>query len=238
MNQGTHMNVTGLKQRLILFDLDGTLVDTSTDICWALNALLLELGLNVVSERDVRGWIGNGTPALVEHCLEATGGNKRIRTVDALCRYLDLYEAHIDVGSRLYPGTLRTLGHLRVDGYRLGICTNKPTYLAMKLLTALGIGKFFEVVIGGDAVRLPKPHPQHILETIRSLSPESAGTDHVLMVGDAVNDVLAARAAEVPIALMRYGYSTKPVESLNADWVLSSMAELPGLAARYFSRMR
>jgi len=216
-------------QRIILFDLDGTLVDTCADICWAINALLSELGQRAVPEDAVRLWIGNGVTALVEQCLAATGANKQIRTVDALGRFLDHYEEHLVVSSRLYPGVSRTLSQLAANGFRLGVCTNKPTFLAIRLLNALGIGRVFDAIVGGDAVNLRKPHPEHLCVAIAEIA-EKGRRIRAMMVGDSANDVLAARAAGVPVVVARHGYSQLAPDALKADYVIGSFAELPRIA--------
>jgi len=215
--------------RIILFDLDGTLVDTCADICWAINALLAEIGQRAVPEDTVRSWIGNGVTALVEQCLDATGASKQIRVVDALGRFLDHYEEHLVVNSRLYPGASQTLARLTGDGFRLGVCTNKPTFLATRLLNVLGIGRYFDAVTGGDAVNLRKPHPEHVRAAISEIA-EKGALVRALIVGDSTNDVLAARGAGLPVVVAQYGYSQVSPAALEADYVFGSLAELPKIA--------
>lgn len=213
----------------VLFDLDGTLVDSLPDMTWAMNQLLAELGRKSTTLADMRTWVGDGAGVLVERCLMATGGLTR-SPADAVSRFLTFYRTHAAVETRPFPGVLTALATLRTNGHPLGVCTNKPNDLSRLLLDALDMSRFFSAVVGGDGVPERKPHPGHLLATLKSMGVENR---KVLMVGDSPNDVAAAKAAGIPVAVVEFGYTQVPAASLGADLVISDFADLPQVAADY-----
>ncbi|PKU24822.1 phosphoglycolate phosphatase [Telmatospirillum siberiense] len=213
----------------VLFDLDGTLVDSLPDMTWAMNQLLAELGRKSTSLADMRTWVGDGAGVLVERCLAATGGVPGA-PADAVGRFLAFYRTHAAVETRPFPGVLTTLAALSAAGHPMGVCTNKPNDLSRLLLDALDMSRFFSAVVGGDGVPERKPHPGHLLATLKSMGVENR---KVLMVGDSPNDVAAARAAGVPVVVVGFGYTQVPAETLGADLVISDFADLPRAAAEF-----
>jgi phosphoglycolate phosphatase len=216
-----------MKRSVLVFDLDGTLVDSVPDLSAALNGVLRERGRRAVTAGEVRRMVGDGVAALVERGLAATGDIDGL--ADAQARFLATYEAAPAALSRLYEGVPKTLERLRAAGARLGICTNKPQAATMGVLAGLGIAGCFEAVLGGDAVAARKPDPRHLLAVVERLGATPA---EAAMIGDNENDYAAARGAGIPIILMRYGYLRAPAESLAPDAWLERFAEIPEAVAR------
>jgi phosphoglycolate phosphatase len=212
-----------------LFDLDGTLVDSLPDLAWAMNRLLDEIGRPPVALEDVRRWVGDGASTLVERCLEATGGLPKRPLGEAVSSFLAHYRGHAAVDSRVYPGVVGTLAGLAAAGHPLGVCTNKPTDLSLIVLSELGLDKFFSAVVGGDGVARRKPHPDHILATLTAMGVSGR---EALMVGDSRNDVIAARAAGIPVVVVRFGYAQGAPEALGGDLVIDRYEDLPAAAAK------
>jgi phosphoglycolate phosphatase len=213
---------------LLVFDLDGTLIDSAPDLRAALNLMLRERGLAALSLAQVKQMIGDGAPALVERALAACGAGSREATA-ALPRFLQLYEADAARLTQPYPGVKATLAELRRRGYRTAICTNKPQHATMTVLEELGMLPLFEGVAGGDRFAVKKPDPGHLLGLIAVLGGRPAAT---AMIGDNENDAAAAHAAGLPLVLMRYGYARIDPETLGANALLDDFADLPGALDR------
>jgi phosphoglycolate phosphatase len=213
-------------RRALVLDLDGTLVDSVPDLAACANAVLAERGAAPLGEDEVRHMVGDGIAALVARALAARGLQP---DASAKRRFLDLYLAAPTARTRPYPGVPETLDELRRRGARLAICTNKPEAATRAVLAGTGLLGFFEAVLGGDSLPVRKPDPGHLLGALARLG---ADPGEALMIGDGENDAAAAKAAGVPVVLMRYGYSRVPVESLGADAVLDrfpALLELPML---------
>jgi phosphoglycolate phosphatase len=208
---------------LLIFDLDGTLVDSVPDLRAALNEMLRERGRRRLSSREVKRMVGDGAPMLVARALAASGADPA-EAATALPRFLKIYEANAACLSLPYPGVPGTLRALRRRGYRTAICTNKPQRATIAVLQGLDLLPLFDGVAGGDHFSVRKPHPGHLLGLIAELGAKSEAT---AMIGDNENDASAARAAAVPIVLMRYGYARVDPASLAADALLDNFGELP-----------
>jgi phosphoglycolate phosphatase len=212
--------------KAIVFDLDGTLVDTASDIVAALDALLVEHGRPSVGLDAGRGMIGDGARVLIERGFAATGGPPADMD-GAFRRWLEIYSANIARHSRPYPGVEMTLRELSARGIRLAVCTNKADAPTRLLLDAVGLADYFPVVVGGD-VPHRKPDARHILAALAPCGVEPAES---LMVGDSPNDAMAARAAGLSLVLVDYGYTHIPARDLGADAVISDFARLRELVA-------
>jgi phosphoglycolate phosphatase len=208
----------------VIFDLDGTLVDTAPDLGSALNRLLAEHGRESIGADGIRRMIGDGAAKLVERGFLATGGlpTPLPPLVD---RFLALYEPAIAETSRPFPGVVATLERLGGAGLRLGVCTNKPDAATHRLLDALGLTRHFAAVSGGD-VPARKPDARHLLGVVERLGATPART---LMVGDSLNDVTAARNAGIAVVVVSFGYTATPAAVLGADAVIDDFAELAAL---------
>jgi phosphoglycolate phosphatase len=208
--------------KAIIFDLDGTLVDSARDLQDATNALLAEKGFRPISLDEVKSMIGDGPAKLVERAIAATGGDLA-RLPEFVARFLKIYEANASHHTEAYPGVVDTLANLRRLGLPLAVVTNKPYAATIDILEALDLRIYFEAVIGGDTLPERKPHPAPILMALKRLdvAPEAA-----LMVGDNYHDVQAARAAGVRAFAVTYGYSHKPHAELGADRLIQTMSEL------------
>ena len=217
-----------MKGFLLVFDLDGTLVDSVMDLRAALNEVLRERGHRALSRAEVRHMIGDGVPALVARALAASGADPAEAPM-ALPRFLEIYEANPTQLSRPYPGVPETLATLRRRGYRTAICTNKPQQATLAVMQGLDLLPLFDGIAGGDRFPVRKPHPGHLLQLIAELGarPEASA-----MIGDNENDAAAARSAAVPLVLVRYGYARVEPESLMADALLDHFSELPGALER------
>ena len=207
----------------IVFDLDGTLVDTGPDLTAALNHALGELGRSPVPLAQVRDMVGHGARKLLERGLAATG-EMTTDLIDAgFPLFMDFYRTNICVHSVPYPGVERAMDALATAGARLAVCTNKPQGLSEQLLGALGWTDRFAAIVGADAVPERKPHPDHLLTTIARAGGERASTAYV---GDSIVDVTTAKAADVPVIAVSFGFPDRPVETLGADQIIDNYDEL------------
>lgn len=211
-----------MNRTALLFDLDGTLVDSLPDLQTALNEMLRGFGGRELTAGEVRQMIGDGSRALVTRALGETG--TVVELDRAHSRFLALYEAAPTARSRLYPGVVDTLTALRASGARLAVCTNKPQSGTLGVLQGFGIAGYFDVLLGGDAVSFKKPDPRHLLTAIERLG---ATPGEAVMIGDNEHDYAAARAAGVPVLMVRYGYLRVPAESLAPEAWLDCFADLP-----------
>ena len=210
----------------VVFDLDGTLADTLPDILSALNRVMTEEGLRVVSYAEGRTLVGGGARLLMEQALAATApGPVPEPTIDACyARFLDYYGAEPAVRSRPYPGVVEALTALRDAGCRLGVCTNKPHDLTLAVLAGLGLEGFFgDAVLGGDALAVRKPDARHLRAVIERAGD---GTGASVMVGDSETDVAAARNAAVPVVAVSFGYTALAPAELGADVLIDHFSEL------------
>ena len=212
----------------VVFDLDGTLVDTGPDLTAALNHALGSLGRPAVDAPTVRHLVGHGARALIERGLELSGGGSPGEVAAALPRFLDYYAAHICVGSRPFDGVVAALDALAAAGVRLAICTNKPVALSAALVAELGWTARFAANLGGDSLAVRKPDPAPVLATIAAAGGDARRT---VFVGDSIVDVTAARAARVPVVAVSFGFADRPALELGADHVIDHFdALVPALA--------
>jgi len=208
----------------VIFDLDGTLVDSAPDFLNALNRLFAELGRPAFALAEVRSMMGYGVRVLLEDALGRSGGVPAGQSLESLAeRMIALFFRHHLEQSRLFPGVAPTLAHLREARVRLGLCTNKPQGATLETLERLGLDTYFDAVVGGGESAAMKPHPSHVLAVVERLG---ANREATVLVGDTEIDAAAARAAGLPVVLVRYGYSRVPVDSLEADAVIDEFSGL------------
>ena len=212
--------------RAVLFDLDGTLVDSAPDIARAVDRTLRVLGRPPAGEDKVRNWVGNGAPRLIKRAL--TGEMYGEPEAELYERAFDLFFRHygedLTSHSVLYPGAAELLAVLRQRGLKLACVTNKPERFARPVLKALGIAEPFEVIVGGDTVDTKKPDPAPMLFTLDRLG---VAPEHALMVGDSVIDVEAARNTGTGVVCVPYGYNHGvDVRGFGPDAVIDNLRDL------------
>ena len=212
--------------KLIMIDVDGTLVDSVPDLAYCIDEMMQKLGLQKWGETKVRHWVGNGVPKLVERALTGELEGRPIKEVFDIAYpiFLDLYEDNSAERSYLYDGVREGLDYLKSQRYQLGCVTNKSEQFTHPLLKALGIFNDFKIIISGDTLAKRKPDPMPLLYCAEhfNLKPEEC-----LMLGDSVSDVKAARAAGFDIICMSYGYNHgNDIADENPDLVIDSMSQL------------
>lgn len=208
----------------VVFDLDGTLIDSVGDITDALNAALAKEGLETFSEAELRLMVGGGARVLIERVLNVRGLAENEGLAQRLhASFMGIYKSVSVARTTVYPHGRELLSELRDDGAKLAICTNKPLSITEDVLAKLGLREFFQAVVGGTDELPKKPHPAMLLEALSRLG---STAEQALMIGDSNADVGAARAAGVPVVVVRYGYSRVPVHELGADLVIDSLTEV------------
>lgn len=220
----------------IVFDLDGTLVDTAPDLLRALDFALEHEGLNPPEDHEARNFIGAGARAMIERALAHSRIQFSKEKVDAIFRqFLAYYEDHIADHSRPFPGLEHALERLAAEGALLAVCTNKMERYAVKLLGELGLAGHFAYVAGGDSFAFRKPDPRHLTQTI-----ERAGgnLNHAVLIGDSETDVVTAKAAEIPVIAVSFGYTDIPPAALGADRLIHKYEDLPAAAMDLLIRPR
>ncbi len=208
----------------LIFDLDGTLADTSPDLLGATNAVLAALGRPRLDLDHLRHMVGFGATALITQAMEASGAPVTAEELPPLVEiFLDHYRRHIADGTRLFPRVAETLAELKAAGARLGVLTNKPQDLTDLLLPRLALGGMFASVYGAGKKPYTKPDPRIFHDVVAELF--SGGP--AVMIGDSITDLNTARAAGAPCILMSFGFTPVPAAQLGADMVVDDFAELP-----------
>ena len=208
----------------IVFDLDGTLIDTAPDLVESLNHTIATRDLQPVGYEDLTHLVGQGARVMIQRAFALRGAPLPDEDIPALLDcFIDHYEAGMPGKSRPYPGLVEALERLRAAGFRMAVCTNKMERLALPLVERLELTSYFTAIAGGDTFAFRKPDPAHILATVE----RAGGTpDKVLMIGDSINDILAARNGDIPSIAVDFGYSDVPVEELGASHVIGHFNEL------------
>lgn len=210
---------------LVVFDLDGTLIDSAPDIAAALNAMLADYGREPLPVEDVRRMVGDGVAMLVARAL-AAGEGERADPAEAAQTFMRHYESGATSLTTVFPGAVQALQTLRAAGIPLAVCTNKPARPTADILDTLGLARYFARVIGGDSLPFRKPDPRMLLTLLEAFA---AGPERSLLVGDSEVDAATARAAGVPFVLVKHGYRRGPVEAIDCSAMLENLAELPAL---------
>jgi phosphoglycolate phosphatase len=204
---------------IVIFDLDGTLIDTVPDLIGTLNLVFAQEGLPSVAIDEARSLVGAGIRPLIERALARHGRELPVEEVDEIfARYIRHYQEHIADRSRPFPGLESALDRLRDDGFRLAVCTNKYEVLSVRLLDALGLTTRFAAICGQDTFPMKKPDPQTLHLTIARAGGDPA---RAVMVGDSETDVKLARAAAVPVVGVDFGYTPIPMMELKPDRLIS-----------------
>ncbi len=208
----------------IVFDLDGTLVESAPDLAATTNVLLARRGRRQIELSELRSMVGKGARVMIQKAFTATGAPATESEIEGMIpEFLEYYGAHVSDLTLPFPGVIDALETLGSRGCPIGVCTNKFESLSHKLLKALEIDHYFDAVLGGDTLDIRKPDPGHVLESIRRLggSPENA-----IMVGDSNNDIDAARAGNVKSIAVSFGYTDVPPDELGADRMIDHFDQL------------
>jgi phosphoglycolate phosphatase len=209
----------------IVFDLDGTLVDTAPDLINALNHVLDREGLPPVPLHSARNMIGAGARKLIERGLEGEDRSVGVEDINRLTAdFIAYYADHIADESRPFEGLEAALDHLAARGHRLAVCTNKLEWLSKRLLDALGLSRRFAAICGADTFGVQKPDPTILRETVARAGGQLSTS---IMVGDAGTDVGVARRAGVPVIGVSFGYTDIPIADLKPDRLIHHMKDLP-----------
>ena len=212
----------------LIFDLDGTLVDTAPDLLEAANAVLTARDRPPIDPMALHHMIGFGARSLIAQAFALTGEEARAEEMPALeAIFLDHYRAHLADFSRPFPGVEDTLARLKEGGTPMAVLTNKPHALAAPLLEQLDLVRFFSVIYGAGVRDYVKPDPRIFHDLVDELSGGKGHGGRGVMIGDSVTDLQTARASNVPCVLMSYGYTPVPAASLGADAVLDHFPQLP-----------
>ena len=213
-----------MKSPLVVFDLDGTLLDTHADLVASLNHTIAALQLAPVNYGDLTHLVGNGAQVMIERACKLRDYTLAPEELPALLqRFITHYSETMPGLTEPYPGLLAAMDALKSQGYKLAVCTNKMESLARTLLERLNLTHYFEAITGGDTFPVRKPHAEHLIGTV-----ERAGGDisRTVMIGDSVNDILVARNAGVPSIAVPFGYSDVSVETLGPSRIISHYDEL------------
>jgi phosphoglycolate phosphatase len=218
----------------LVFDLDGTLIDSVPDVSAALNRMLGDLGAPPLSVKEVQSTVGDGAAVMIERALVAAG--QSLLDIDlTLCyeRYLRYYREQPVVGTTVYPGVRDVLTALKAQGIAMGICTNKPSIMTALVLEKLDLDQYFKAVAAGEDTPFKKPDGRHVALTLSLMGVRDR---QAIMVGDSEADINAARDFGIPSIAVTYGYSKRGARSLNADILIDKFAELPGAIFRLIAR--
>jgi phosphoglycolate phosphatase len=214
---------------LIVFDLDGTLIDTAPDLVDTLNVILSREGLEPLPFEEARAMIGGGARRLLERGLAHDGAGSAGNRLERLYKdFLAYYADHMADRSRAFPGLEPALDELAGQGHQFAVCTNKLEWLSVELLKTLKLAHRFAAICGQDTFGMQKPDPDILRLTIARAGGDLART---LVVGDSMTDVATARAAGVPIIAVAFGYADRPAAALGADAVIASFGSLPPAVA-------
>jgi phosphoglycolate phosphatase len=215
--------------RTIVFDLDGTLIDTAPDLVDTLNVVFAGEGLPPVAYETARNLIGGGARVMIARGLEAEGRSVTPARIEQLfADFITYYSEHIADHSRPFPGLVDALDALEADGCRFAVCTNKLERLSVSLLEKLNLAGRFMAICGQDTFAIQKPDPEVLRRTIFAAGGSLA---RAIMIGDSATDIRTARAAGVPVIAVDFGYSEQPVSELKSDRIISRYEQLPAAIA-------
>lgn len=215
--------------QVILFDLDGTLIDSVPDVAGAVNRMLQQHGRETLSVDKICSMVGLGVEYLIDCAMQATGeydSNHRQQYIDD---YMQQYRDHPVIDTKIYPGVNEVLSAFQQDGFNMGVCTNKPHQMSVTVLDKLNISQYFSAVVGAGSIPFKKPDARHIEMTLQKMG---VNHKHAVMVGDSETDIKAAKNFGIPSVLVNYGYLNDPNSVKDADIVINHFRDLPNAIAR------
>ena len=217
----------------ILFDLDGTLVDSVPDLAWAIDTMCGQIGRPTCGEKKVRDWVGNGIDMLVRRALTNGDDERAVSSnqfEEALSYFRSAYASHISVLTTLYEDVEKVLAQFHAQKIKMAVVTNKSSQFSAQLLADLSLQQWFPILVGGDTLAVKKPDPQPLLHAAKQLGLRA---DQVLMIGDSKNDVSAARAANMPVIAKTNGYNHgENIANSQPDAIFDCFSELPEKVAQ------
>lgn len=215
----------------VIFDLDGTLVDTAPDLHAATNHVLSTLKRRPITMEEVRAFVGHGAKALIARGCEATGEPVDPRAIETLYQeFIIYYAANIASHSRPFPGLLAFLDRCKARGISMGVCTNKLEFLSIRLLDALDLSHYFGAVVGPDTIGVAKPDPRPYAETLKRLGRSGSPS---IMVGDSETDIRTGQNAGVPVMAVSFGYTPKHVSAFNPTHIIDHYDQAWDIVQRY-----
>ena len=218
---------------IIVFDLDGTLIDTAPDLIGTLNVMFAQAGLAPIAYETARELIGGGARAMIARGIEAEGRVVEPAKLEQMFTgFIAHYSEHIADRSRPFPGLIDALDTLAADGYRFAVCTNKLERLSVLLLEKLKLADRFAAICGQDTFGVQKPDPEALR---RSISAAGGSLRRAIMIGDSETVINTARAAGIPVIAVDFGYSERPVSEFGPDRIIGHFSHLPSAVAAIFS---
>ena len=211
------------KKQIIVFDLDGTLINSAPDLCYALNKTLEEINIPLITLQEVMGYLGDGALELIKRGISKHHNLDNYDLEKLRIRFLDIYDDCLLDKTDFYENVLETLEKLKKMNFTLAICSNKPELLVKRIIKGLNAIDFFGAITGGDTYEFRKPDSRHLERTILEAGRK---VDQAIMVGDSENDIKCANSINVPSIVVDFGYSRTPVENLNANIIMNNYQNL------------
>jgi len=211
------------KNKIIVFDLDGTLINSAPDLCYALNQTLSEINIPLITLQEVMGYLGDGALELIKRGIMKHANIKDFDTELLRLRFLEIYNTCLLDKTDFYPNAIQALKDLKKMNFTLAICSNKPELLAKRIINGLNASRYFDIITGGDTYNYRKPDPRHLINTILATDKK---VENAIMIGDSENDINCAKKANIPSIAVSFGYSKVPVLNLKPDLVMSDYINL------------
>tara|TARA_B100001093_G_scaffold509545_1_gene573770 strand:+ start:654 stop:1319 length:666 start_codon:yes stop_codon:yes gene_type:complete len=208
------------KDKVVAFDLDGTLLDSANDLVLSLNILLREQKQKSISRNKVNSLVGNGALAMIKKAYEINANNENVNWDELKDRFLEIYKSCYTKNTKLYPYTIETLNFLKKSKFKIILVSNKPEYFVNKILDYFNITSFFKAISGGDTFQYRKPDPRHLTETIKKANIVNYDC---IFVGDSINDALCAKNSKSKLVLLEHGYSNEDINNMEADFVCADL---------------
>ena len=211
------------KKQIIVFDLDGTLVNSAPDLCYALNKTLKEINIPIITLQEVMGYLGDGALELIKRGISKHHNINNYDLEKLRIRFLDIYDDCLLDKTNFYENAIETLEKLKKMNFTLAICSNKPELLVKRIIKGLNATHYFDAITGGDTYEFRKPDSRHLERTILEADRK---VEQAIMVGDSENDIKSANSINVPSIVVDFGYSKTPVKNLNANIIMNNYKNL------------